>query len=71
MASEAEILRELDALGERRKRHDEAEEKLAKDTKKALKKAYGVVSVAEAARRCGIHRTTVYRVYSPHARNAA
>lgn len=71
MATEAEILRELDALGERRRQHDEAEEELAKDTKKALRRAYGVVSVAEAARRCGIHRTTVYRVYSPHERSAA
>lgn len=71
MATEAEILKELDTLGERRTKHDAETAKLAKDTEKALRRAYGVVSVAEAARRCGIHRTTVYRVYSPHERSVA
>lgn len=71
MASEADILTELDALGTRREEHDEAGQKLAKDTEKALRRAYGTVSVAEAARRLHIHRTTVYRVYSPHERRAA
>lgn len=42
--------------------------KLADDTDAALKRAVAAdVPVAEAARLLRVHRTTVYRVYPPHA----
>jgi transcriptional regulator of acetoin/glycerol metabolism len=54
---------ELDALGERRKQHEEASEALTRDINSALARARGVISRAEAAKRLGLHRTTLYRVY--------
>jgi transcriptional regulator of acetoin/glycerol metabolism len=59
----SDIREELDALGERRKAHDEAGGDLTDDINAALGRARGKVSMAEAARRLGLHRTTLYRVY--------
>lgn len=61
-----DIREELKALGERRKANEADEAEIAKDVTRALKRAYGKVTVAEAAKLLGIHRTTVYRVYHPH-----
>lgn len=57
---------ELAALGQQRKQRDADDKKLATDINKALRRAYGKVSVSEAARLLDMHRTTVYRVYHPH-----
>lgn len=61
-----DIREELKALGERRKQNSADEEAIAKDVERTLKRAYGKVTVSEAAKLLGIHRTTVYRVYHPH-----
>lgn len=67
MAEIAEIRKRLDALGKRRARIDADEAKLMEETEKLLREAHGVIPVSEAAKRLRIHRTTVYRVYRPHA----
>jgi transcriptional regulator of acetoin/glycerol metabolism len=66
--SASELRAELEALGARRAQQQADDEALAKDVEKALRRAYGKISVAEAARLTGMHRTTVYRVYHPHER---
>lgn len=63
----AEARAKLKALGERRAELNCDEEKLMKEVEEVLGKAYGVVTVTEAANLLGMHRTTVYRVYHPHA----
>jgi transcriptional regulator of acetoin/glycerol metabolism len=65
-----ELRAELARLGARRKRLETAQDTLADDVRDALGRAYGKVSVAEAARLLHLHRTTVYRVYEPHGRAA-
>lgn len=60
------IEQELRALGRRRKKMQSDEAELVRDMETTLKRAYGKVPVAEAARLVGVHRTTVYRVYAPH-----
>jgi transcriptional regulator of acetoin/glycerol metabolism len=65
-----ELRAELARLGARRKRLETAQDTLADDVRDALSRAYGKVSVAEAARLLHLHRTTVYRVYEPHGRAA-
>jgi transcriptional regulator of acetoin/glycerol metabolism len=65
-----ELRAELARLGARRKRLETAQDTLADDVRDALGRAYGKVSVAEAARLLNLHRTTVYRVYEPHGRAA-
>lgn len=57
---------ELQRLGGRRARLKAREEELSEDAEKVLRESFGVISVAEASRLLGIHRTTVYRVYHPH-----
>lgn len=57
----------LDQLGERRAQLDADDEELMKSVAEVLGHAYGVVPVTECARRLRMHRTTVYRVYHPHA----
>jgi transcriptional regulator of acetoin/glycerol metabolism len=64
--SAAEIRRRLDALGKRRAAQAARDEELTEEVKQALRDAYGVVTVEEAAERLKMHRTTVYRVYKPH-----
>lgn len=61
----------MDALGRRSEQLDEDRDQLAKDREEVLRRGYGEVPVAEAARRLKIHRTTVYRVYAPHEQHAA
>lgn len=63
----AGIRRELDSLGRRRRALDARDEELSREVTDALRRAYGHIPVSEAARRLGVHRTTVYRVYRPHA----
>lgn len=71
MASDADRCRtELAALGARRDELQKVEGVLASEVTAALGRAYGTVSVAEAARLLKIHRTTVYRVYHPHNKAA-
>jgi transcriptional regulator of acetoin/glycerol metabolism len=65
-----ELRAELARLGIRRERLEGDQAKLADDVRDALGRAYGKVTVAEAARLLHIHRTTVYRVYEPHGRAA-
>lgn len=57
---------ELDEIGARRKEQKKVEQKLTKETVALLRKAYGHLTVEEMARRTGMHRTTLYRVYHPH-----
>lgn len=65
-----ELRAELARLGARRKRLETAQDTLSDDVRDALGRAYGKVSVTEAARLLHLHRTTVYRVYEPHGRAA-
>lgn len=65
-----ELRAELARLGARRKRLETAQDTLSDDVRDALGRAYGKVSVVEAARLLNLHRTTVYRVYEPHGRAA-
>jgi DNA invertase Pin-like site-specific DNA recombinase len=67
VAEVADIRRRLDSLGRRRARIDADEAKLMAETEELLREARGIVPVSEAAKRLRIHRTTVYRVYRPHA----
>lgn len=60
-----EIRATLDALGERREELTRREMELTGDIAKALRVAEGVIPKAESARRLGLHRTTIYRVYGP------
>lgn len=69
MASSANpdaIREELAELGRRRKAQEEGDAELAREVTKVLKRAFGKVTVSEAADLLGMHRTTVYRVYHPH-----
>lgn len=66
-ADTADIKAKLKSLGERRRKLKAREEDLTDDVEAALREAYGHVTVTEAADLLGIHRTTVYRVYGPHA----
>lgn len=62
----SDIRADLKELGKRRKALDKDTLKLSNDVERALKRAQGEVSVTEAAKLLGMHRTTVYRVYAPH-----
>lgn len=62
-----EIREKLRTLGERRKQMKADEDELSTEVEEALREAYGHVSVTEAADLLGMHRTTIYRVYEPHA----
>lgn len=53
----------LDALGRERAELNEQEMQLSEDISAVLKDAKGVIPKSEAARRLGLHRTTLYRVY--------
>lgn len=64
--SESDIRKELADLGQRRTQLDADDEQLMQDVKKVLRRAYGRISVTEAAELLHMHRTTVYRVYKPH-----
>lgn len=67
MAATADDVRvRLRSLGQRRRRLRTREEELSDEVTQALREAVDVISVAEASRLLGIHRTTVYRVYHPH-----
>lgn len=64
--TEEELRATLKRIGKRRSRLKADEERLTEDAEAALRESFGVISVAEASRLLGIHRTTVYRVYHPH-----
>ncbi len=53
----------LDELGDRRKALESADKELRDDTREILRKAKGIVSVAEASRRVRLNRSTVYELY--------
>lgn len=60
------VRQKLDRIGKRRAAQEAREEKLAVDTEKVLAEARKEgVPVTEAAKRTGLHRTTLYRVYMP------
>lgn len=60
------VRQKLDRIGKRRAAHQAREDKLAEDTEKVLAEAVEEgVPVTEAAKRTGLHRTTLYRVYMP------
>lgn len=60
-----EVLREI---GARRKRQDNDIVALALDTRQAVERAAEEkVPVIEAAALCGLHRTTIYKVYKTQA----
>lgn len=56
----ADARKRLRALGRRRKRLRVTEEQLAKDTADELRQSRGLVTVAEAAKLAGVHRTTAH-----------
>lgn len=64
-ADVADIRAKLKSLGLRRDKLKLAEDVLTDEMEAVLREAYGLVPVTEAADLLGIHRTTVYRVYSP------
>lgn len=53
----------LDNLGRKRAELTEDEMQLSEDISSALRDAKGVIPKSESARRLGLHRTTLYRVY--------
>lgn len=53
----------LDRLGRERAELTERDMELHDDIAAAIEESKGVVPKAEAARRLGLHRTTLYRVY--------
>ena len=60
----ADTLRaELTLLGERRKLQQQETEALARDTRKAVKRAKGVITMSEVARLVGLDRTSLYQTY--------
>jgi len=67
MASEdPDLIRAILAeLGRRRERLRGGEEVLADETKKAIKRAIGVLPMTEVADLVGLDRTTLYKVYRP------
>lgn len=66
MATDSRDIREeLRLLGQERERLVAQETDLAPRIEDALERAQGEVSVSEAARLLGLHRTTLYRVYRP------
>ena len=66
-SAETTIRERVRALGERRTQHLAEGDELSAEVEEALREAYGHISVTEAAQLLHIHRTTVYRVYEPHA----
>jgi ActR/RegA family two-component response regulator len=61
---EADALRaRLDDLGRKRSELTEDEMQLSEEITSVLRDAKGVIPKSEAARRLGLHRTTLYRVY--------
>lgn len=63
-----EALRErLSIYGQLRAAQKSDEETLMGEVEVELAQAYGIIPVSEAANLLGMHRTTVYRVYHPHA----
>lgn len=56
---------DLDKVGQERAKQEKAERDLVKRATRLFQRGYGKLSVAEMARRTGLHRTTVYRVYDP------
>lgn len=55
----------LAELGRRRIKLRGGEDALAEETKKAIKRAIGVLPMTEVAELVGLDRTTLYKVYRP------
>lgn len=53
----------LDEIGRRRRELNEQEETLRDATRAALRQSQGIIPRAEAARRVGLNRSTVYELY--------
>lgn len=58
-----EIRVELDELGVRRDSIKSDGDDLRRDTKEVMRKARGVIPLAEASRRAKLNRSTVYELY--------
>lgn len=63
MMTREEARKALDDIGRRRRTLEGKEEDLRTDTKQALRATKGLVSRAEAARRIGLNRSTLYELY--------
>lgn len=61
--SEAEIVDKLERLATRREHQQHVSQNLAAEIRTAVAEAQDVLTVAEIARRLGIDRSTLYRVY--------
>jgi DNA invertase Pin-like site-specific DNA recombinase len=58
-----DIRNKLDRLGKERAALNERDIELSDEIRETLAAAEGIVPKAECARRLGLHRTTLYRVY--------
>jgi DNA invertase Pin-like site-specific DNA recombinase len=61
--SEEQIAAKLDRLATRREHQQHVSKTLADEIRDAVAEAQDVMTVAEIARRLGIDRSTLYRVY--------
>lgn len=61
--SEAEVAAKLARLANRREHQQFVSQRLADEIRVAVAEAQDVMTVAEIARRLGIDRSTLYRVY--------
>lgn len=59
----AEIRAQLDDIGQRRQAMKDEDEVLREETANLLRRARGIVPMAEASRRAGLNRSTVYELY--------
>lgn len=63
VAGSDKLRSELEDLGKRRASLKDDTAKLAKDTRRAIKRSRGHVPMIEVARLVGLDRTTVYQTY--------
>lgn len=61
--SEAEAAEKLERLATRREHQQHVSARLANEIREAVVEAQDVMTMAEIARRLGIDRSTLYRVY--------
>lgn len=65
--SEGEVAAKLERLATRREHQQHVSARLADEIREAVAEAQEVMTVAEIARRLGIDRSTLYRVYLDNA----